>query len=108
MDQKPNHTRPTLEEQNKGLWPMMLILGLVILAVVIVLFGLLFSIGDTTFGEGLLRSLALWGGGLALFGLPYLFAKIFASGDEVDDACVILGYIITGVIAVVVILIIVL
>ena len=113
IPERPNETEPTLEEQNKEIWPMMVVLCIFVLALVIVLFGLIFSIGDTTFGEGLLRSLALWGGGLTIFGLPYLFAAIIGKGDDnkdsfAEDAAVFGGYIITGVIAVVVILIIVL
>ena len=63
------------------------------LGIMILIFGLIFSIGDTTFGEAMLWSLKIWGGMGAFLGLSMGIGAIIAliAGESLDEGFIVIG-----------------
>ena len=59
----------------------------------ILFFGLIFSIGDKTFGEAMLWSLKIWGGMGAFLGLSMGIGAIIAliAGESLVDEFIVVG-----------------
>ena len=97
----------SLEDANKGLFPIFLVMGIIILAVLVLLFACLFTaITDKTFGQSFIFSLKVWGGMAAVAGVSMLIGKIISLliGQDLDDEGMAIGLVITIIIALLIII----